>query len=169
MVTIPHDKALTQDYLKELFDYSDGNLVWKNRVGNKSYLNGQIAGTLKSSGYWQIRLNGKSELAHRLIYLFHHGYLPNRIDHVDGNPSNNAIDNLRECSTVENARNSKLASNNKTGIKGVFWCNTYKKWMARVWANGRFVVNRTFHDIELAEFVAQEAREKYHGEFVNHG
>jgi len=166
---IPLDKQLTQEYVRQYFDYADGVLVWKNRTGTRRGINGKVAGTINGLGYRQIRLNGTTYLAHRLIYLYHHGYLPEQVDHIDGNRSNNLIENLRGCTDSENKRNAKRPSTNKSGIKGVFWCNTLNRWYARVWANGKFVVNSTFDDIELAELVAVEGREKYHGEFHNHG
>ena len=165
---IPLDKQLTQEYVRQYFDYADGVLVWKNRTGTRKGINGKIAGTINDQGYCQIGWNKKAHLAHRLIFLFHHGYLPEQVDHIDGNRSNNLIENLRGCTSTGNNRNASAQSNNKTGIKGVFWCNTLNKWYARVWANGRFVVNKSFDDIELAELVAIEGREKYHMEFARH-
>jgi len=165
---IPVDKRFTQDSVKHYFDYVDGVLVWKNRTGTRKGINGKVAGTINGLGYRQIRLNGTTYLAHRLIYLYHYGYLPDQVDHIDGNRSNNLIENLRGCTSTGNNRNARAQSNNKTGIKGVFWCNTLNKWYARVWANGRFVVNKSFDDIELAELVAIEGREKYHMEFARH-
>lgn len=41
------------------------------------------------------------------------------IDHIDKNPQNNSIDNLRWVPNGENQLNKKLQSNNKTGYKGV--------------------------------------------------
>jgi len=165
---LPLDKQLTQEYVRQYFDYADGVLVWKNRTGTRRGINGKAAGTINGLGYRQIRLNGTTYLAHRLIYLYHHGYLPEQVDHIDGNRSNNLIENLRGCTDCENKRNAKRPSTNKSGIKGVFWCNTLHRWYARVWANGRFVVNKSFDDIELAELVAVEGREKHHKEFARH-
>lgn len=96
---------LTQDLLKELFSYRDGDLYWKkSRSGIKI---GCSAGTIDDRGYRVIKINGKSYKGHRLMFLYHHGYLPEFLDHVDGDPLNNDIDNLREATKQENGRNRK--------------------------------------------------------------
>lgn len=81
-------------------------------------------------GYWTLKLYGESYYVHRLVWLLHMGYLPEQLDHIDGNPRNNRIENIRECSNLENARNSKSRSNSRSKFKGVFW--NYKKWSAQI-------------------------------------
>ena len=91
----------------------------------------------------------------------HHGFLPKIIDHIDGNPSNNNLDNLREASHAENMRNSKIPTSNSSGFKGVYWCKTYKKWIS-VCAVGSYV------DIMEAANAVKEFRKKNHKEFSRH-
>ena len=79
---------LTQDYLKSIFEYKDGNLYWKIKTLNKIPI-GSEAGHVDV--YKRIGINGKIYLCHRLIYLFHYGYLPKFVDHIDGNKLNNNI------------------------------------------------------------------------------
>lgn len=45
------------------------------------------------------------------------------IDHIDGNPHNNSIVNLRKITHAENSRNRKIQSNNCSGISGVYFMN----------------------------------------------
>lgn len=131
---------LTQELLKELFDYQDGNLHWK--VGRQGRKLGVPAGTLKKSGYRSIIINYKSYYAHRLIFLYHHGYLPEFLDHIDGNPSNNNITNLREATYRQNAMNQKKfdSMNGKptsSEYKGVCWFKRVKKWVSYIHINGK--------------------------------
>ena len=98
---------LTKELLNELFEYKNGFLYRRKSEKGQRYV-GKQAGTLRKDGYYSVRVNGSLYLAHRLIFLMHHGYLPEMIDHIDGNPSNNLITNLREATNQQNQFNSKL-------------------------------------------------------------
>lgn len=98
---------LTHGLLKELFYYRNGNLYWNVNKGPTAQI-GDLAGHVgKKHRYRQIRINNKLYLAHRLVFLYHRGYLPGRIDHIDGNALNNDINNLREATQQENCMNAK--------------------------------------------------------------
>jgi len=157
---------LTQDYLKSIFEYKDGNLYWKIKTLNKIPI-GSEAGFVDV--YKRIGINGKIYSCHRLIYLFHYGYLPKFVDHIDNNKLNNKIENLREATVSQNACNQKLKKNNTSGIKSVFWHKNKQKWTVAIKINSKLKNLGYYHDIELAELVAIMAREKYHGNFANHG
>lgn len=127
---------ITQNLLKELFDYKDGNLYWKVTRGNKIKI-GDRAGSLTDRGYRLIGINGKSYLAHRLIFLYHHRYLPEFLDHIDGEPTNNDILNLREATQQENNRNKRKerTKNDKPTssiYKGVTWNKANRKWLVQI-------------------------------------
>ena len=81
-------------------------------------------------------LKEKRTKAHRLIYLMHHGYLPKIVDHIDGNPKNNQIENLREALMIENVWNQKKRSTNTTGVKGISYSKKANKYTARCMSNG---------------------------------
>ena len=160
--------SITQELVKELFDYRDGNLYWKNTKSNR-VVKGSVAGGLCKKGYFRISINYKHYYNHRIIFLMFHGYLPKLIDHKDGNRLNNKIENLRQATFAENLRNSKLRKNNTSGVKGVSWSKLHKKWRVAVMLNGDTYRLGLFKDLELAQLVAEEARNKYHKEFANHG
>lgn len=69
---------------------------------------------------WQVKLFDKNYLVHRIIWLLSHKEIPDLfIDHIDQNPLNNNISNLRLVSQEINSRNVKKNKNNKSGITGV--------------------------------------------------
>jgi len=71
---------LCQKLLQETFSYEDGNLIWKQPTGRRISV-GQIAGR-SNNAYKAIGFMGKEYMAHRLVFMFHHGYLPPEVDHI---------------------------------------------------------------------------------------
>jgi hypothetical protein len=108
--------------------YDEGSLYWRD--------SGEKAGWVDEVGYNHIRLEGKLYLEHRLIYLLHHCTLPPLIDHIDRNPLNNRLENLRGADKKVNAINSGLPANNKSGVKGVSWHKAGQKWTAQIKNDG---------------------------------
>ena len=155
--------AISHDYVLSAFDYQDGNLIRKTGRVNEI---GQIAGCLhKGKGYIHVKIKAKAYKAHRLVFLYHNGYLPECVDHIDGNKTNNKIENLRAATKEENCRNQKIRSTNKSGYKGVKWVEHCKKWQVEVCKNYKQLRFGMYEDLELAGLVAIEATELIHGRF----
>lgn len=155
---------LTFKRLNEILRYEPktGKLFWLK--------NQKIAGTLHKDGYIQIKIDGIFYQAHRLAYMIYNkNILIDKIDHVDGNRSNNIILNLRECSSSENNYNRKMMSNNTSGIKGICWCKREQKWEAKININFKNKFLGYFSNIEDAKRYIMIYREKLNGEFANHG
>lgn len=108
---------ITQKHLKELFTYQDGHLIWQKPTSNRVKL-GDKAGASDKDGYVHVRVDKKDYLLHRLIFLYHHGWLPRFVDHIDTIPSNNQIENLRPLTHSENIANGKTTTS-ATGYRGV--------------------------------------------------
>jgi hypothetical protein len=144
-------------------------LFWK--VSNNNFIQvGQQAGTsVNDSGYHIVGVGGKTYRLHRIIFMYHHGYFPKNVDHIDGNRSNNSIENLRPADDFENSRNSRISKRNKSGVKGVCWANHVNKWLVQVRQGNSKKYLGLYDDLELAELVAIEARNKFHKEYANHG
>jgi hypothetical protein len=64
--------------------------------------------------------------------------------------------------------NRKLFKNNTSGCKGVYWNKRNRKWQVSVGVSKKQKHIGYFDDLELAELVALEARDKYHGNFAKH-
>lgn len=153
---------ITQEILKKHFRYLDGYFI---RIDSKRKSDPR---NIKSE-YQTTMFKGKLYKTHRLIFMYHHGYIPEQVDHIDGNKHNNKIENLRPATQSKNSMNIKLRSDNTSGSKNVYWEGDRKKWRVIVHKQGRSVYSKRFDDKELADLVAIMAREKYHKEFANHG
>lgn len=162
-------KISQSDILSNIEDslyYKDGCLFWKKSRGSKK--EGDLAGYNHPDGAKRVRFNKILWLEHRLIFYIFYKYLPEFIDHIDGDRLNNSIENLREATRSENNRNSRIKKNNSSGVKGVSWCSDIKKWRVRCRYLNKEHSFGLFDDLELAELVSIEVRNLYHGSFARH-
>lgn len=159
---------LTQEYVRGLFDYRDGKLFWKVRKATHTIIGNEAGHLKRSDNYTTISIDRKHYTVHRLVFLYHHGYLPEFVDHIDGDRTNNCIENLRECTREGNNRNAKKRKDNTSGHKSVFWARDRNKWRVIVGVGGVYKRFGQYDDYELACLVADEVRNKYHGEFARH-
>jgi hypothetical protein len=157
---------INQSVIKELFEYKNGGLYWKVFTNSRAPI-GSKAGTFnKHNDRWYIRVNRVRYLEHRLIFLWHHGWMPEQVDHIDVCRTNNSIENLRAATANQNQRNKPLQCNNTSGAKNVRF--HAGKWKVDLKVNKKLIHIGRFDNFELAELVAVEARNKYHGRFANH-
>jgi hypothetical protein len=110
--------SLSQNILKEYVEYSDGELIHKKNRRNVHLSIGSKLGYIHN-GYKVVRFFGKKYGIHQLVYLYHYGFIPEGIDHSDGNTLNNKIENLRSANKSQNAANQKIIKETKSGLKGV--------------------------------------------------
>ena len=169
MTTEQRDTLLTPEFVREKFEYREGALYWRDSGLRRS--TDKPAGNLDSTGYVVIGGSANSLRwrmpAHRLVYLYHYGYLPPILDHIDGNRSNNSIDNLRPALARENQANRRRDTRSTSGHKNVSYSKAAKKWRAMVRYMDRRVVGY-FADISDAAEFARKAREQLHGQFARH-
>jgi hypothetical protein len=137
------------------FYYKEGELYYAVAVGRARV--DDVAGW-DAGRYRVVAIQWKNLLVHRIIFALHHGYLPELIDHIDRNPYNNRIENLRPATNAVNALNRKLDSRNKSGITGV---RRYRqKWRAQINIDGKLVHLGTYNTPEEAEQVYLKERDK---------
>jgi hypothetical protein len=144
---------MNKDRLHEIFKYKDGVLFRKK--------NGVVAGSKDTKGYLISSVDGKRQKNHRIIFMMHYGYLPRIIDHIDRNPANNKIENLRDVNYAQNSLNSGTSMRNTSGFKNVDWLASKKRWRVYLKLNGKRTLFGYFKDLELAGLVAAEAKDKY--------
>lgn len=158
---------ITQEAIKEWFEYRDGRLYWKKVTHpNKQYLVGQKVGSTHKTGYRHVTWANKTWKVHRLIFVLHHGYLPKEIDHINGDRSDNRIENLRAVTRSENQCNRPILPSNTSGYAGVSWHKKSQAWVVRVMKNGKSHLIGYFKELELAGLVSAEARSIYHGVYA---
>jgi hypothetical protein len=117
-----------------------------------------------SNGYLMVAMGGTKLLLHRLVYAWHGGELTpdDVVDHIDGNPANNRIQNLRACSRAENQWNRRT----KTSLpKGVHWSKREQRYKVSIRAKPATHFIGTYKTLDEASAAAAEAKAKYHGEF----
>jgi hypothetical protein len=170
------NKLPAQVHLREWLDYDQvtGIFRWKKEPRPCRPLLGQIAGSRRKT-YILIKLRGFQLIgAHRLAWIYIHGLTIGgaEIDHIDGNPTNNAIGNLRLATSSQQKQNKKCQSNNRSGLKGAYYhaCHKGKKWRSQIQIreNGvrRLIFLGYFHRAEQAHEAYAAAALKYHGEFA---
>jgi hypothetical protein len=156
---------ITYDALHELFRYENGKLYWKIKPNRNIRLDSEV-GTINSNGYVIVTINGKKHQAHRIIWEMHGREPAPMIDHVNGNTADNRIENLRAADNSKNQMNSKLRADNSSGVKGVSWCSTYKRWVGQVWENGYCHKIGRFENKDECAAAVVAARQVIHGEFA---
>lgn len=107
---------LTQAELQEWLHYSPetGLFTWIKKPNQKVVV-GRVAGKTNARGVVCIRLKTVSMLAHRMVWLYVHGHWPKcEIDHIDGDPNNNRLSNLRDVSHTVNAQNVRRVRASRT-------------------------------------------------------
>lgn len=150
-----------------------GNLYWKEVSPHGKVKIGDIAGckAKRSKGktgsyYVQVVYMKVQLLGHRLCWLIHYGCLVEMIDHIDGDPANNKLSNLRSCTNQENSFNRGKNKNNTSGYKGVSLNKSRGKYQAKIYINNKSVSLGYFLDPKDAHLAYVEGSSKYHGEFA---
>jgi hypothetical protein len=185
---------MTQEFLRETFTYCEsGNLIWKHDRpvehfatlrGWRVYLTqraGIIAGKIainervsskrrkpeRDTPVVMITYKGykKNFPLHNLIFMYHHGYVPNLIDHMDNNYLNNKIENLRELNTQLNTSRAGMFGHNTTGYRGVRFRPRDNKYIVNIKVDGYGYYCGQYEDIEFAASVYNYISQLIFGEY----
>lgn len=110
----------------------------------------------------------KSEvLGPSTIYMHRELCSGDMVDHRDRNGLNNRKSNLRNCSNQQNVYNSKIRSDNTSGLRGVCWDQQSGKWRASIRVTGKLVYLGSFSNKSKAAKIYNEAALKYQGSFAH--
>jgi hypothetical protein len=163
-------------------DFDSGNLIWKKAMASDfpkgkyppericAQWNNRLAGkpalTALSLGYRVGNVGGNMLKAHRVIWAMYYGEWPNgEIDHINGNPQDNRISNLRLCKNGENQRNMAKWRGKDLPI-GV--SKHREKFRAYIRPNKKQIHLGLFDTPEAASAAVKQAHKKY-GFHENHG
>lgn len=142
----------TQSELREIFDYREGLLIRKNSIKNPR-LNGKPAGFKQRSGYIECKVGRGKYAAHRLIWIWHNGDIPEGllINHKNEVRDDNRIDNLE---LVDNRTNRIISSKFKSGElpMGVSLNCNRKRFKASITVKGKSTHIGVYDTPEEAKF-----------------
>ena len=133
-----------------------------------------LKNVLNTLGYHIVTLiNDEKRCGLRVHRLVAKAFIPNDdptkdvVDHIDNNPGNNNVSNLRWVSQRENTMNSTISKNNSSGVKGVSLHKKSGKWSAYIWQNRKKVHLGLFRTKEEAILARVNAAEEMFGEYIN--
>ena len=138
---------------------------WKKQMGPRRA--GDVAGHVcTTSGYAIVTLRGVRHPVQYLVWrVFDRDMEEGKIlDHIDGNRSNNHINNLRLCTHAENNWNKTVTSRSTTGVKGLTRHKKEGRWYGTITVNG-FTYRKKSKDRQVVEDWLREKRKELHGEF----
>ena len=157
---------LIQIRVRELFDYNHetGELI--RRVPKANQQAGSVAGSVNAKGHVNIQVDGVLYAAHRLVFLYHHGWLPQEIDHKNRVKTDNRIENLRPATSSQNKGNIQLLRNNTSGYRGVSLNARSGKWHAQIKIHGVQTYLGRADTPEQAAAIYNAAALEHFGEFA---
>lgn len=167
------------------YDPETGKLFWRKRpiewfadgkqsaTWNAHIWNGKNAGTealatATPTGHKYGSIDKVKMYAHRVIWKMIHDEDAADIDHINGNPADNRLENLRNVPHIDNGRNMKRRKNNTSGHNGIYWSKPHGKWCASINVDYRKKHIGLFDSLEDA-IEARKAAEAKHGFHTNHG
>lgn len=160
-------EQLTAEKLRSLLAYDASTGVFTWLVTHHRIVAGDIAGQGHPEGYWQITIEGRKYLAHRLAWLYVHGEWPKgELDHENLDRCDNRLGNLRPASRAQNSRNTAIRSTNTSGFKGVSFVKAELRWRATITVDGKQHYLGRFDAPEDAHDAYVEAAARFHGEFA---
>ncbi|WP_079639600.1 HNH endonuclease [Sphingopyxis flava] len=137
---------------------------WNGRFAGKPALIG-----IDGCGYHQGPINGRYFKAHRVAWALHFGQWPrHEINHINGDPRDNRISNLRDVEHRVCHHNAARSKSNRSGAPGVFWNRRMRRWQAFIRRDGKSQCLGRFHTLEEAAAARKEA-ERELGYHPNHG
>lgn len=150
--------------VRDRFDYEPetGRLIRRKRSGTAPA--GYAAVTVML-GYGFVSFDGVQIQVHRVVWLHQQGDWPSGvIDHIDGDPLNNRIENLRDVPQAVNSQNQRRArvDNRSTGVLGAYLRKDTGRYTSRIKVKGRYLSLGQFDTLEEAHEAYIAAKRKHH-------
>lgn len=164
--------------VKEVFRYDPETGILRKNIQTGTHEDFDIdkpIGTKDKSGYMRTQLDTVKLLVHRIAWVLTYGEWPEKlIDHIDGDPSNNRLNNLRLATHRENQSNKKkLSAKNTSGYQGVSLSSDGSgKWLVFYGRGEHTNGQRYFGEFSTPEEASrkyQEVKNSVMGYFLNPG
>lgn len=149
--------------IKDILRYENGKLYWIKRKSNRVKI-GDEAGSIDSHGYTQLKIDGKSRLAHQIIWLMFNDKLPEQLDHINRIRTDNRIENLRPATNMTNQHNAGIRKDNTSGYTGITFKKSTGQWNVRIQTAGERYNIGTYDDLTNAIDAHNIAKGKYRAE-----
>jgi hypothetical protein len=159
---------LTQTKLKELLDYDPetGTFIWKVNRGGR-FRAGKEAGWPNELGYRIITIGRKTYRGSHLAWLAVHGRLPaEEMDHINGEPTDDRISNLRPATSSQNKWNTRIQKNHSGALKGAYFHKPTGKWRAQIMKYRKLHYLGLFDTPEEAHAAYDRKARELFGEFA---
>lgn len=158
------EAVLTYEVLINLVDYKNGEFFWKNHPKYGSKKDKKAGAKKDKHGYIRLGYKRRYYLVHRLVWLWHHKVYPKGVmDHINGDRSDNRIENLRIVSVRANGLNKLLHREGR--LPGASYCKRHKKWKSSIWLNkkrhslGSFETELEAHNAYMSAYDKYETLE----------
>ena len=138
----------------EFVEYSSDSITGLCYISNKQQAGRKHSQKAVDSGRigWVLSYKGSRWLVHRIIACLELGGIKqcDVVDHLDGNPYNNKINNLRVTDQSTNLKNKCKQSNNTSGINGVgiYTRENGSRLVVATFKSHRKAVSKSFHVID---------------------
>ena len=109
-------------------------------------------------------------MLHRVVWEEANGPIPDgmEVDHINGDTKDNRLENLRIVTHSDNLKNTKIRTDNKTGVVGVRWDKWRSKWAVQITSQGKMKPLGRYTDFFEAVCARMSANNRY-GFHPNHG
>lgn len=159
-------KLFWRERTPDLFEDRDHSALHSCAAWNAKWAGKEAFTSLNSWGHKRGRIFGISVKAHRVAWAIFYGEWPDgEIDHVNGDPGDNRIDNLRIVSSQQNKWNRGSRPGSLSRFVGVSR-SASGKWFGQINVNGKFHYLGTFETEEEAARARDAAALQHHGRFA---
>lgn len=159
-------ESLSAIRLRELLSYDQATGFFTRRIAvgyRGCHRVGEQVGQTRRDGYVRIGVEGRDYAAHRLAWLYITGAWPRYgVDHINGNPGDNRMANLRDVPQAINLQNQRAAHRNNASSRylGVSFDKRCNKWKACISLDGKQrQIGRFATEMEASRaYLAEKAR-----------
>ena len=157
---------ITLQELKTRFEYNPLTGIFIRLKSSKGHRAGEVAGTRMKHGHISIGYGKRKYLAHRLAWYYVNGNWPkDQIDHINGNPTDNRICNLRETTQAQNRQNQHKSKAGERRYMGTTFCKRAQKWISQCTLNGVTKYVGSFDTAEEASKAYLKVKQDMHEYF----